>query len=387
MKIKSLVLALMLAGTSVAFAQKGEVSSAKTNYEKFAQFKSVNTAALGVSALNTAKASADKAVANEKTMNDPTAWSYRALIYADLGLMDSVNGGASITEAQKSIEKATSLDKDGANKANIENAKNLIAQYSLNAGVRAYQRGKFPEAKKAFEAALVSRPGDTTLTYYAGLSAINAKDYKGAIPLYEQLTKTKYSANNQVYLDLSRLYLMQGDTTSAIRVAGEGAAKYNDNALATQEIELNLMSGKEKEVITKIEAQAAKNPTNKSYPYYLGIAYNTAKNYEKAEAAYKKAIEIDPNFADAYINLGGLILNKGINTYNTAGKLPASKQKEYDAMIKTAMADFDRAFPYLEKATQVNPKSSIAWENLKTYYVVKKNQAKVDEINKKLAGL
>jgi tetratricopeptide (TPR) repeat protein len=253
--------------------------------------------------------------------------------------------------------------------------------------VKAYQTNNFEVAYNAFNNALSYRPGDTTLTYYTGLSAINAKNYKVGIANYEKLVKTNFSANQSIYLDLSRLYTLEGDTVKAIAFASEGAAKFNDNQLATLEIELSLMSGKEKEVISKITEQAQKSPTNKTYPYYLGIAYSSLNEILKAEEAYLQAIKIDPSFADAYINLGGVLLNKGINTFNVANKLPQNKQKEYDDMIKLANADFEKAFPYLEKASTLDPKSRLALENLKTYYIVKRNQAKVDEITAKLGSL
>lgn len=391
MKIKSFILAAVFTASSVAvFAQKGEVNSAKTNYDKFVQFKEANSLQLGTPMLKTAKTSVDKAVANEKTANDPTAWTYKALIYGELALLDTVPATSKplFTDAQTALKKAQELDKDGANKANLEHANNaLFSQYELNSGVRAYQASNYPDAYTSFNNALAYRPGDTTITYYAGLSAINSKNYEAGIKSYESLIKTNFSANNQIYLDLSRLYSMNGDTAKAISIAAEGAAKYNDSQLATQEIELSLMSGKQKEVITKIESQAAKDPKNKLYPYYLGIAYSTVGDIAKAEEAYLKAIAIDPQFGDANVNVGGVILNKGITIYNEANKLPPSQQKEYDAAIKKATAEFDRAFPYLQKATEVDPKSRIALDNLKTYYIIKKDNAKVEEITKKLEAL
>jgi tetratricopeptide (TPR) repeat protein len=391
MKIKSFILALVfVSASSAGFAQKGELNSAKSNYEKFAQLRDANSAALGLVSLNSAKTAIDKAVAHEKTMNDPATWTYKALIYSDLALLDSVPATSKpkVTEAVSALAKAKELDKAGANKANLDKVNASLAQYDLNIGVKAYQAGKFEDAYTSFNNSLNFRPGDTTITYYAGLSAINAKKYNEGIKKYEDLVKTNFSANNQVYLDLSRLYTMQKDTTKAIRYAAEGAAKFpNDAALATQEIELSLMAGKQKEVITKIEAQEQKDPKNKLFPFYLGIAYNAANDNEKAMAAYKRAIAIDPQFGDANLNLGGLYLNKGIDLYNTANKLPQNKQKEYDAMMKQATAQFDSAFPYLEKAVEVNPKSRLALDNLKTYYIIKKNQAKVDEITKKISAL
>ncbi len=391
MKIRSFILAAVFTASSLAvFAQKGEVSSAKANYDKFVALKEANSMALAMPNLKNAQASVDKAVVHAKTSEDPTAWTYKALVYGELALLDTVPATSKplITEAKNAYNKAVALDKDGANKADLEHLKtNIFSQYELNQGVSAYQSNNYADAYTAFNNALAYRPGDTTITYYAGLSAINAKNYEAGIKSYESLITTDFSANNQIYLDLSRLYSMKGDTAKAISIAAEGAAKYNDSQLATQEIELSLMSGKQKEVISKIEAQASKNPQNKLYPYYLGIAYSTAGDNEKAEEAYKQALAIDSSFGDANTNLGGLLLNKGIAMYNEANKLPSSQQKEYDEAIKEATVAFDKAYPYLQKAVEIEPESRIALENLKTYYLVKKDNAKVDELTKKLESI
>jgi tetratricopeptide (TPR) repeat protein len=391
MKIKSFILAAVFsASTLMVFAQKGEVASARTSYEKFLGLKEANSMLLALPNLKTAKASIDKAVVHAKTIEDPAAWTYKALIYGEMALLDTVPATSKplIEEAKAAHKKATELDKAGENKANLENANGTIfSQYELNQGVKAYQTSNFADAYTAFNNALNYRPGDTTITYYAGLSAINSKNYKAGIQSYEALIKTNFSANNQIYLDLSRLYTMEGDTSRAIAVASEGATKFNDTQLATQEIELSLMSGKQKEVITKISDQVQKNPGNKLYPYYLGIAYSTIGESAKAEEAYLNALKIDPNFADANTNIGGILLNKGINLFNQANQLPQNQQKEYEAMIKLGEVELEKAYPFLIKSSELDPKSRIALENLKTYYIIKKNQEKVTEISAKLENL
>ena len=55
--------------------------------------------------------------------------------------------------------------------------------------------------------------------------------------------------------------------------------------------------------------------------------------------------------------------------------------------MKNASTAFDKAFPYLQKGTELDPKSRIALENLKTYYLIKKDNAKVEEIAKKIETL
>ena len=91
MKIKSFILAAVFSASSlIAFAQKGEVASAKSNYEKFQGLKDANSLTLAIPNLKLAKTSIDKAVVHAKTMEDPAAWTYKVLIYGEMALLDSV---------------------------------------------------------------------------------------------------------------------------------------------------------------------------------------------------------------------------------------------------------------------------------------------------------
>ncbi|MXV15324.1 tetratricopeptide repeat protein [Hufsiella ginkgonis] len=385
-------LALLISGATT-YAQKSELTNAKKGYEEYQSLRS-SAAALSTASLKKAQVAIDKATIHEKTLADPEVWSYRANIYAGLASLDTINAKIDpmIAESAKAIKKATELDTKGEQKANIAIATETLASIALNKGVRAYKSAKYGDAFKAFEesAAFSGAGKDTTALYYSAISAQNAKDYQGAIKQYTALLSSNYSMLEDVYSNLSILYASPTvkDTAAAIRIAGEGVKRFPKNSvLATREIEFSLMTGKEKEIIGKIDAQAAKEPTNKLLPYYLGIAYNSLKDYKKAEDAYKRAIAIDPSFDNANINLGGLIMNSGIEIYNATNKLPASKTAEYKAGMAKANAEFDRALPYLEKSTQLNPKSELAWRNLRTYYMIKNNQAKVDEVQKKLDEL
>src|SRR5690606_1459663 len=213
-------------------------------------------------------------------------------------------------------------------------------------------------------------------------------DYEKALAKYVELVPIdSFSNNRQIILDVSRLYLMQGDTTNAIKYAEIGAQKYpEDGELATQNIELNLMAGNDEETIKAINDQVSKDPENKNLHYYLGIAYNETGDIEKAEASYRKALEIDANYLDANINLGGLILNKGIDHFNKTNNANL-QQPEYDAEIQKAYDIFDTALPYLEKAVEIDGKSHVALTNLKRYYEIKEDQAKIDELQARIDAL
>lgn len=390
MNTKSLILSLAVAcGISVsAFGQKSAVRSAQADYDSYSTLASASPK-LAEPKLKSAKDAIDKAVVNEKTATDPMAWTYKALIYGSLAATDSSSASSQLaSEAVTALAKAKQLDADGKMKENIQKASTLLYQYQFNAGKKALDTQKYAEAYTEFNKGLEYMPGDTLLNYAAGISALNGRDYPHAIERFKELLPTNYSGLENVYSNLSFMYAATGDTATAIKIAGEGAAKFpKSSELATREIELSLMAGKQKEVIEKIDAQAAKEPNNKIYPFYLGIAYNASNQNDKAEEAYKKAIAIDPNYGDAYINLAGLIMNNGIEIYNKANRLPANKQTEYGAIMKKAQAEFDRALPYLQKSVELSPKSELALKNLKTYYTIKNNKEKVAELDAKIKAL
>ena len=157
MKMRSFILAAVFTASSVCvFAQKGEVSSAKTNYDKFIVLKDANSMMLATPSLKNAKASIDKAVVHEKTKSDPTAWTYKALIYGQLALMDTVATTSLplMDQSKTAYKQATALDTEGANKEKLNELSAIFSQYELNTGVKAYQGNKFEEAYSAFNNAL-----------------------------------------------------------------------------------------------------------------------------------------------------------------------------------------------------------------------------------------
>jgi tetratricopeptide (TPR) repeat protein len=102
---------------------------------------------------------------------------------------------------------------------------------------------------------------------------------------------------------------------------------------------------------------------------------------------YRKAVEIDPNYFDANLNLGYILLNPGITLFNAANKLPTNKQKEYDDDMAKATKFFEIAKPVLLKTVELNPNSVDALTNLKTYYLGTKNTAEATAVQKKITAL
>ncbi len=67
-----------------------------------------------------------------------------------------------------------------------------------------------------------------------------------------------------------------------------------------------LQQGKLDEAKLAFEEIQAKNPSIAEIPYNLGIIANRKKDFAAAEAAFKRAIELKPDFGDAYASLAGV---------------------------------------------------------------------------------
>lgn len=413
-----------------AVAQKGELRDAQENYDNYTVSRGSTVSLLvtkAVASLNDAKTAIDKAAANDKTANLPQTYALKGAIYSALASRDSVSATAEplLSQAKDAIKKVTELDTKGDYKKLIADANTNMAIYYQKLGVKQYQAGQYDQAYKSFDSWNQALP-DTTAVYYGALAAgmagnSNPQYYTYAIKNYKQLLGTNYSANEKIYGFLSSLYLTTKDTTDALNTINEGAQKYPSNAnLRELQVQLALQAGKENEILSTLESSVAKDPNNKNLAYYAGLAYSrigdaddekaskekdaTAKAklhkdaldaYSKAADYYKKAVTLDPNYFEANMNLGYVLMKPAIDIYNQARELPANApQKQYVDLRQKADAQFDVAKPYLQKAVDLNPKSPDALANLWNYYRGKydpanaaANTTKAADVKKQLDAL
>jgi hypothetical protein len=420
MRIKFLIAGLLGIASTTAFAQKYELSNAKETYDKYVALSKVKATYVEADKnLNAAKASIDKAATNTKTAELPQTYALKAAVYATYSMRDTVAAKTLpfFNTADEALKKAKELDTKGENKALILDAANNLAQYQLNKGVADFQHKQFDLAYKDFDYFHQLFPEDTTALYYSGLAAVAGTNYPGALTAYSKLLPLKFSKKETIYLDMSSIYLAQKDTVNSLKMATEGVEKFPSSSdLRRREIEISLQTGKGQEMIGKIQAAISNDPKNKTLYYYAGLTYTTSGNnigkelarlkktskdvaaisamqakkddyFAKAVEMYKKALDIDPQYYEANLNMGYAYIAPAIDMYNDANQLPASKQKEYTAAIAKTTAQAELAKPYLLKATELNPKSKDALINLKNYYLVTKDMANANVTQKKIEAL
>ena len=93
---------------------------------------------------------------------------------------------------------------------------------------------------------------------------------------------------------------------------------------------------------TELEKLAAENSTNALFPYWLGRLDYDADQYDPAILQFQKAIQLAPEMAQAYNNLGLCYSRQ-----NRSGLAVANYQKAIDLNLKSGHPD---AWPYLNLA-------------------------------------
>ncbi|MBP6558213.1 MAG: tetratricopeptide repeat protein, partial [Flavobacterium sp.] len=122
---------------------------------------------------------------------------------------------------------------------------------------------------------------------------------------------------------------------------------------------------------TKLVNQAlANDPNNVDLVYNLGVISANANKIEDAEKYYKKALEINPNYFNANLNLAELKLRTDEKFVNEMNKLGTSEKdnKRYEVLKAEREKNFKVILPYLEKAYELEPNNEAAMKTLLSVY-------------------
>jgi len=384
---KGLIFSAIFVSAGSLFAQTGNVKKAQTNFQKYFEVKQAGTPQLGTSYINTAKEAIDAAVVHEKTKESAEAWTIYSLVYGNIGADN--NNEEQINLAKQAIATAKSLDKDKKQEENIKNSEHNLYAFSFNKGVAAWEKQDFTGAYASFNDALNYMPGDTTLTYYAGIAAVQSQDFQKGLEKYLALIDRKdYSEHKKIVKDIPNLYLSLNDTTNAIKYAGMAAKMYpEDNEIANQNINYNIALGNTTGILDELNSQIAKEPTNKTLYFYLGIAESSLKNSEKALEAYKKAIEIDPSYVDANINAGVTLVNIIKDELSEINADKALTNNQYNTKVNALKEKIKPAEAYFSKVVELESNNESALRGLKSVYDFLQVEDKAKAVQDKLDAL
>mgnify|MGYP002624163312 FL=1 len=127
------------------------------------------------------------------------------------------------------------------------------------------------------------------------------------------------------------------------------------------------------------DQQIAKDPSNFFYNYVKGFLYSQQKNDDKAIEQYEQAIQKNPEYANAYSELGKSYVLKAQDFSATATTNVNDPKYQEDAKILRGY--YEKAMPYYEKARQLAPDNTSLWkQGLSSVYYNLQMQDKYDEV-------
>lgn len=386
---KSIFLSMLLpAAISISVAQNKNVVSAY-NYLKYGE-------------LDKAKEAIDAASVHEQTSAMSKTWFYRGNIYlAIYSSKDEKFKGLhpnAAAEAYNSYLKAYDYDTKKIDINELNQAFASLVPPLFSKGVEYYNARKWEDAISTFEKCMNINKKfghvDTLSLYNAGLASeragvkdtvFDAWDEK-AVDFYKQCISLNYGGA-KVFANLSDVYKKAMKETESMQAIKDGRAKYpNDQDLITAEINYYLNKGLYEEALGNLGLAIQNDPQNATFYFARGSIFDQKKDIEKAEADYKKAIELKGDYFDALYNMGALYFNNGAEIYNQANDLPLKEIQKAEELRAKANERFTSALPYLEKAHELNPADRNTMISLKQLYVRTNQTDKYNKINEKLSN-
>jgi tetratricopeptide (TPR) repeat protein len=203
------------------------------------------------------------------------------------------------------------------------------AQAQAQAQQAAAQRNMSDAEKAALEKtrreqeAAIAKNQELNAAFNAGKEAAASKNWNVAIEAFEKAS-TLDPAQHVVWGNLADSYLARkqpGDIekgvaayAKAVELKGDDAAYHNNYALALAQVK------KFDEAQAELTKAAQLDPASAGKYYYnLGAVYVNTGQSKPAGDAFRKAIDADPNYADAYYQLGLVLF--GDATTSADGKI------------------------------------------------------------------
>jgi len=362
------ILAVILISCQL-LAQKSKVLSAYNLHQAF--YTSRDCKELGK-----AKDAIELALTHETSSVWAKTWFYRGNIYFDIHISEdeacrSLSDNA-LDLAYESYRKALEYDEKSRYIDEIEPKLSVIASLYVQVGADNYNTKKYEAALNAFEKALEAAKYfdkiDTTALYNAALTSEKLSNYGKAALYYEGLIDISYK-DPRVYHFLSEAYLNIGDSAKAFQAITSGRKAYPSNQdLIIDELNYYLQKNQQQLALNNLDLALEEMPGNAELYFAKGTIHDKLGEFDLAQLAYEKAVELKPDFFNANYNLGALYFNLGVEYVDKAGSYDEDQNKEFKEAENQAEINFKKALPYLEKANELDPHDRATLSSLKNLY-------------------
>ena len=393
-KYIALVIALTLGFSAVA--QKKEIKTAtkeisKGNYEK-------------------AGVALDAAEALLGSMDE----KYKSQYYLQRSIYYLNNGEPDFSTIKKSIE-ALKLVTAPAQAQGVKGQTQNLKAHLVNKASLLLKTNEYETSASYFENAYKLSPSDTVYLFYAASTAVNAKQYDRSLVMYEELRSLEYTGIENNYLatnketqveeafsnitlrdlsvkakshinpkdettkskfpeiikNIALIYIQNGDNEKALEAMAVARAEApEDLNLLLTEANVYYSMGNTEKFKELLEVATQKDPNNSELQYNLGVISADTNDFESSKKYYQRAIELKPDYTNAYVNLAALILGQEesiLEQMNNLGSSSADDRK-YDELKEKRNKLYTDAIPYLESAVGIDPNNYQAAKTLANIY-------------------
>ncbi|MCR9183377.1 MAG: tetratricopeptide repeat protein [Flavobacteriaceae bacterium] len=333
-------------------------------------------------------------------------------------------------DAFKKVSEIESTGKQKYTKEAEDEIQALLVRL-VNSAIQDQNAQKYSDASKKLYASYTISKVDTAYLYFAATNAMNAQEYVLAMNYYENLLNLGYTGIEKEYVathketgevdtfadkEEQNLYMMSGDyvrpqermsesrrpvilrdlgvlyvENGKIEEAKElisNARKDdpNDVSLIKAEANIALQMNDMKKYNELMQQVVASDPDNPELFYNLGVSASEIGDNENAINYYKRALELDPNYVNAQVNMAVLILDQEqalIEEMNSLGT-SAKDNKRYDELISQRNNMYNEAVPYLESALKARPNDANILRTLMNIYSILGEDAKYKEMKSRI---
>lgn len=414
MNMNKFYLGAALLVASLSFSQKNEIKAAE---------KALKTG--NFSEAKSTLSSAESLVTSSDAKTQAKFYYLKAKAFYG----NSAKPGPDLKVIRESINKVKSAEGTSKGKYTIlvSTIESKLLNDIITVANSTYQDKSYLKSSEAFETAYRLSLSDTLYLYYAASTAVTVPDYDLALKHYEELRELGYLGQETIYKavnkttgevetfeseqmrdfsikskshnsptmektkpksaeiikNISLIYISKGDNQQAVKYIQEARLENPDDLdLLFSEANVQLkLNNKQAFKDLMIEA-TKKDPGNPELQYNLGVITSESGDNKLAETYYRKAIELDPEYADAYLNLAAVILQQEEPLVEEMNKLGTSRADnlKYDKLLEQRQSLYKSAIPFLSKRLELKPKDIDAARTLMNIYSVIGDTAKFKEI-------
>ncbi|OIQ38726.1 MAG: hypothetical protein BM563_05605 [Bacteroidetes bacterium MedPE-SWsnd-G1] len=263
------------------------------------------------------------------------------------------NDIAKLSEAANGFEKVYSLKKS--------DTLNLYNSAVLNQSAKNYEKSN-NQFKKLIELGYTgisttytatSTVNDQLIGYNSSSEMMQAVKMELARDPKTTVIESKY---NDMVRNIGTNYSKLGENEKALEFVLKAKESFpNDYNLLITEGTIYFNMGDRAKYLATLQEAIELKPNDPQLHYFVGtLIFETGENLDKAQTHLEKAIELKPDYVDAYMNLGAIAMND-VAAIEEEMSQNASNFKKYDEIVKNKRnPTILKAIPFYEKAYELS---------------------------------